>query len=796
VHGSSRGEPESPPGLAAALAYADAGLRVFPTDGKRPPLRFFWPVEASTDPERIRTWWARWPDAGVGWAIPPGVVVADVDPPDGAAYAKAAGGLPHGGPVATTPRGGWHVVLALPDEGPWAQRQPAPSVDSRVGGSGYIVLPDARPERAWFAPPGRLEDLVTPAALPPAPGWVVDALRDRPRERPAAGEPLRGDDPASRGLRAAILADELAGPPLAPNDRHAAYLRVGRRLRGLGAGPDELGDALETLNVTRGAPPKAGREWAAERDGLVAWLLELAPDLATAAPPDPDEVPPGGFPEPENRGLAVRSPRADDELVADLVRPSRILVLAAEEGAGKSHAMGELGIRAALGTGAFAGAWPIVRPARVLSLSEMHPDDDFDLEARILAALERTRAELDGCYYRLGIAEAAAGVPPLLSAAWRAWAGAWLRERRIDLLVVDTVTSAAPVDPWGEPLLRLMADLRALLAAVPELALVLVVHLRKPTPGRGDRGELADVLGWFGRFADVVLLLSREDDERTRLVSRKRVRQERRLLVTRADGLLVDPVDLAGARGPRVGLEAVVAKVTASPGLTYAELGAELGVAERTARRYVAAGETAGRLRVERRVGGSACVFSADTDGGVGQMATAGHEDGGRPPTVEARGSVGHPLIDPPPPLGGEGVADLPSHGDPAAALPGPSAPEPEGRPVGPWPTPGLNLDAAGAWDAIDAAGGVRGSASPTEPPAVDDDDAALVPALIDALRALSAWDPSREGRHPLADVADATPVPLERVRGLLLAARTAGYLIEFGPGQTVRLIEEGEVHG
>jgi hypothetical protein len=168
--------------LAAALAYALAGLRIFPTaPDKRPYVR--WTSEATTDPETVRRWWRRWPEAGIGWAIPPGVVVVDIDPPDGTDQARAAGGLPHGGPIARTPRGGWHVVLALPDEGPWSQRTLRPAVDARVGGKGYIVLPPGD-GRTWVRPPTRLADLVTPDRLPVAPAWVAEGLVPPPMPDP------------------------------------------------------------------------------------------------------------------------------------------------------------------------------------------------------------------------------------------------------------------------------------------------------------------------------------------------------------------------------------------------------------------------------------------------------------------------------------------------------------------------------------------------------------------------------------------------------------------------------------
>jgi hypothetical protein len=76
---------------------------------------------------------------------------------------------------------------------------------------------------------------------------------------------------------------------------------------------------------------------------------------------------------------------------------------------------------------------------------------------------------------------------------------------------------------------------------------------------------------------------------RARLTVRKRVRHERRIVVTKSGGLLVDPQDLDETKGTKVPLEAVLAAIVAAPGITYAELGAAIGVSRDTASRYARA---------------------------------------------------------------------------------------------------------------------------------------------------------------------------------------------------------------
>ncbi|HYN68821.1 MAG TPA: AAA family ATPase [Candidatus Eisenbacteria bacterium] len=291
------------------------------------------------------------------------------------------------------------------------------------------------------------------------------------------------------------------------------------------------------------------------------------------------------FQEPEDRGLAVLSDLGEVEYVEDLVRPGRIVTVAAEEGSGKSYAVtGELGIRVAIAGGSFAGTWPVVATGAVLVLSEMHADDDYAREATILESLELERAALAGRYFRLPLMTAAGGQPALLADDWLEWITAWLRERQAILLVVDTATGASQVDPWGRDIQSVYRRLRGVLAAYPALAVILIVHLKKPQ-GNGER-RISDVLGEWGRWCDVILLLE-HDGTRTKLTTRKRIRHERRIAATKAGGLLVDPVDLEETKGTKVAPDAVLAAIAADPGLSFAALAATLGVGKATAARYV-----------------------------------------------------------------------------------------------------------------------------------------------------------------------------------------------------------------
>lgn len=63
-----------------ALAYAAAGLAIFPLHPNKTPRTTNGMKDATTDPATVSAWWDRWPDALIGCRIPPDTVVIDVDP--------------------------------------------------------------------------------------------------------------------------------------------------------------------------------------------------------------------------------------------------------------------------------------------------------------------------------------------------------------------------------------------------------------------------------------------------------------------------------------------------------------------------------------------------------------------------------------------------------------------------------------------------------------------------------------------------------------------------------------------
>ena len=207
--------PDSSPMVDVALAHAARGLRVLPlhnpVDGrcscsdsecgspaKHPRIRS-WQSEATTDPDRIREWWARWPSANVGLVCgdPGGLAVLDVDGDAGdASLARLAaehGELPVG-PVTITGLGRhyWFVGGGMRTTSARPTGDPMPGLDTRGGwpdgsGLGYVLAPGSVHARGvrYRLLGGHLE-------VPEAPAWLVDAIATRTtRSAPPAPRPTR-----------------------------------------------------------------------------------------------------------------------------------------------------------------------------------------------------------------------------------------------------------------------------------------------------------------------------------------------------------------------------------------------------------------------------------------------------------------------------------------------------------------------------------------------------------------------------------------------------------------------------
>lgn len=139
----------APGALAAAAAwYGSQGIAVFPLRPRlKTPLTANGFKDASTDPEQIRAWWRRWPQANIGAPTGHTFDVVDVDGTQGV-HTLAAG--PHdivtplramSIGLASTPRpGGLHYYIPPDPMRRNSAKKLGPGLDTRATG-GYVALP-------------------------------------------------------------------------------------------------------------------------------------------------------------------------------------------------------------------------------------------------------------------------------------------------------------------------------------------------------------------------------------------------------------------------------------------------------------------------------------------------------------------------------------------------------------------------------------------------------------------------------------------------------------------------------
>ena len=104
-----------------ALTYASRGWPVFPCrPGSKEPATAHGFRDATTDPDQIRSWWARWPDANLAIATGtagPDVLDVDEHAPAGNGFAallrlKGTGLLDEAGAAVRRPHGGLHLYFS------------------------------------------------------------------------------------------------------------------------------------------------------------------------------------------------------------------------------------------------------------------------------------------------------------------------------------------------------------------------------------------------------------------------------------------------------------------------------------------------------------------------------------------------------------------------------------------------------------------------------------------------------------------------------------------------------------
>jgi len=173
-----------------ALALTRRGVAIFPCGDNKSPLTPHGFKDASTDPDLITAWWARWPDALIG--VPTGVkfVVLDIDCGKHVEAAQWYGraNLPLTRTHIT--RSGGRHLLFRPDHriGNTAGKI-CRGVDTR-GNGGYIV---------WWPACGL--EVLHAGVLAPVPAFIIKAIERQPIEITASSDVYA---PSSASLRGAI----------------------------------------------------------------------------------------------------------------------------------------------------------------------------------------------------------------------------------------------------------------------------------------------------------------------------------------------------------------------------------------------------------------------------------------------------------------------------------------------------------------------------------------------------------------------------------------------------------------
>ncbi len=213
---------------AAAVDYYRGGWRPIPLKrgSKHPALEELKPyLGRPATQEELRSW--TWPGVGIVTGPLSGVLVLDVDGPEGEAELQK-----HGHPVTPmvrTARGGLHLYFKHPDHLVRTGIRVAPGLDVKAAG-GYVVAPPS------VGPNGELyEWIVSPedADLAEPPGWLMGLLE---RERPKG--------PAGP-----------VGERIPEGRRNKDLASIGGTMRRRGMGEAEILAALRVANGQRCEPP-------------------------------------------------------------------------------------------------------------------------------------------------------------------------------------------------------------------------------------------------------------------------------------------------------------------------------------------------------------------------------------------------------------------------------------------------------------------------------------------------------------------------------------------------------------
>ncbi|MCS6954268.1 MAG: bifunctional DNA primase/polymerase, partial [Bryobacteraceae bacterium] len=277
----------------AALWYASRGIPVFPCcPREKKPLVEGGFHAATTDEQRVRAWWDRWPDANIGipTGAPSGWLVVDVDPRNGGNetmndWITRYGRWPDTA-EAITGGGGRHIVFRHVDGlrcGPLGD-----GVDLKADGGYVVVAPSIHPSGGRYTWDG-ISGAEALARLVEPPGWLLRLARERRKTESAAA----------------------GGTKIPAGRRNVELTSIAGVLRARGAGEAELRELLGAINAKLCDPPLEDEEV-----GRIAHSVARYDPAANAQQPDSQRI----FELVEEGRYRLTMPGICAQLEADFVR--------------------------------------------------------------------------------------------------------------------------------------------------------------------------------------------------------------------------------------------------------------------------------------------------------------------------------------------------------------------------------------------------------------------------------------------------------------------------------------------
>ncbi len=308
-----------------------------------------------------------------------------------------------------------------------------------------------------------------------------------------------------------------------------------------------------------------------------------------------------GRPEPRPRSEAdPAAALADTWRIDGLLRPGRLLVVAAAESTGKSYVRVEMAIRLSTGSGALFNHYRIPERVRVVSFDvENGEEEETRREEEALATLGLERTALTD-YWGVSLEGLSLGQPDD-----QAYIRTSIEQIQPDVAFFDTGSSMVG-DEWGTELKEAIRFLRGL-AREYGTSVVVFVHLVKPAKaGSGKAASkpeaqhgtaLRDVMGQWTRQADTVAMMADAGAERRLWTVRKRAPHSQ--LVLRINDGTFDVVQITAGEDLGVSTMERVHRCIATGQADAGAIATYLEVSERTVWRHVAKLREAGRIGAE-----------------------------------------------------------------------------------------------------------------------------------------------------------------------------------------------------